>query len=165
MKQAMNPGTATSTEQRYSLDELATLAGVTGRTVRFYIQEGLVSRPAGARRGAYYEAHHLEQLLRIRRWTDAGISLDRVRALLAGAPEDPAPRSPAPGSVAVWSHVTLADGLEIHIEPGRAGLDPDQVRALVRGVLEVYHAVRSADGDPAALPLSNASPTAMRTGE
>ena len=129
---------------RLTLDDLASLTGTTARTVRFYIQQGLVSRPEGAKRGAFYLRRHVEQLLMIRRWTDAGLSLDRVRELVAGAPEDPPPSAAKPGTVEVWSRVTLADGLEIHLEPGRAGLSPEQVRALVRAVGDAYHAVRAA---------------------
>jgi hypothetical protein len=54
-----------------------------------------------------------------------------------------------PGSVEVWSRMTLADGLEVHVEPGRAGLSPEQVRALVRGIAAMYHEVR-ADQEPGA---------------
>ncbi len=135
--------------ERYSIDELATLAGVTARTVRYYIAEGLLDRPEGEKRGAHYLRRHLEQLLLIRRWTDAGLSLERVRELIAGAPEDPPPQRAMPGSVEVWSRVTLADGLEVHVEPGRAGLSPEQVRALVRGITGMYREVR-ADQEPGA---------------
>ena len=129
--------------QRLSIDQLATLTGLTARTVRYYIQQGLVSRPEGARRGAYYERRHVEQLVLIRRWTDAGLSLDRVRELLGGAPEDPPRRFVPPGSVEVWSRVTVADGLEVHLEPGRAGLTPEQVRAFIRSVAALYRQTRS----------------------
>jgi DNA-binding transcriptional MerR regulator len=128
---------------RLSIDELAGLTGLTARTVRYYIQQGLVSRPLGAKRGAYYERRHVEQLLLVRRWTEAGLSLERVRELAGGAPADPPPRAVRAGSVEVWSRVTLADGLEMQVEPGRAGLAPEQVRALVRGVIEVYRQVRA----------------------
>ena len=131
------------TGQRLSIDDLATLSGLTARTVRYYIQQGLVDRPVGAKRGAYYGQRHLEQLLLIRRWTEAGLSLDRIKELTAGAPEDPPPRRVQPGSVEVWSRVTLADGLEVHVEPGRAGLSPEQVRALVRGITDLYRQVRT----------------------
>ena len=127
---------------RYSIDELATLTGVTPRTVRFYIAQGLLDRPIGETRGAHYGRRHLEQLLLVRRWTEAGLSLDRVRELIAGAPEDPPRRAAPPGSVEVWSRMTLADGVELHLEPGRAGLAPEQVRALVRGVTALYRQVR-----------------------
>ncbi len=149
------PEDSTPTADRLTLDDLASLTGTTARTVRFYIQQGLVSRPEGAKRGAFYVRRHVEQLLMIRRWTDAGLSLDRIRELVAGAPEDPPPVAARPGSVEVWSRVTLADGLELHLEPGRAGLSPEQVRALVRAVADAYHAVRAAPASPVAAAPSN----------
>lgn len=137
------PAAPVGAGERLSIDQLATLTGLTARTVRYYIQQGLVSRPEGAKRGAYYERRHVEQLLLIRRWTDAGLSLDRVRELIGGAPEDPPRRTAPPGSVEVWSRVTVADGLEVHLEPGRAGLTPEQVRAFTRGVAALYRQTRS----------------------
>jgi DNA-binding transcriptional MerR regulator len=140
-------------DDRFSIDELATLAGVTARTVRYYIAEGLVERPEGEKRGAHYLRRHLEQLLLIRRWTDAGVSLDRVRELIAGAPEDPARKRVPPGTVEVWSRLTVVDGLEVHVEPGRAGLAPEQVRALVRGITTLYRSVLT-NSTPVAGPVS-----------
>lgn len=150
------PPDATDALERFAIDELATLAGVTPRTVRYYIAEGLVERPVGEKRGAHYLRRHLEQLLLIRRWTDAGLSLDRIRELIAGAPEDPAPRRTLPGSIEVWSRVTVADGLEVHVEPGRADLTPDQMRSLVRGITALYRQVRARGVD---VPYSAPTPT------
>lgn len=144
----MSPPSPAPTTARYGLDELAMLAGVTPRTVRYYIAQGLLDRPAGEKRGSHYLQRHLEQLLLVRRWVDAGLSLDRIRELVAGAPEDPPPRSARPGSVEVWSRVTLADGLEVHVEPGRAGLSPEQVRALVRGLTDLYRQLRAEEPGP-----------------
>jgi DNA-binding transcriptional MerR regulator len=152
------PPDEAATPERFSVDELSLLAGVTPRTVRYYIAEGLVDRPIGEKRGAHYVRRHLEQLLLIRRWTDAGLSLERVRELMSGAPEDPAPRSAAPGSIEVWSRVTVADGLEIHVEPGRADLTPDQMRSLVRGISTLYRQVRtSSEGEPSGAPAATPS--------
>ena len=137
---------ATDPPRRLSLDELATLTGLSARTVRYYIAQGLVDRPEGAKRGSYYTQRHVEQVLLIRRWSEAGLSLERIRELVAGAPEDPPRRSVAPGSVEVWSRTTLADGLEVHIEPGRAGLAPEQVRALVHGLTTLYRQIRAGTG-------------------
>jgi len=127
--------------RRFSLDELSALAGTTARTVRYYIAQGLLDRPAGEKRGAHYLLQHLEQLLLIRRWSDAGLSLDRIRELLAGAVAEPVPRLARPGTVEVWSRVTLADGLEVQIEPGRAGLAPEQLRQLVSDITAAYRRV------------------------
>ena len=90
-----------STPTRYNIHDLATLASVPTRTVRFYIAQGLLDRPFGAKRGAWYEDRHLQQLLLIRRWTDAGLSLDRVRELQAGSPEEAPPRPVKPGRAPV----------------------------------------------------------------
>lgn len=133
---------------RYSIDELSTLAGVTARTVRYYIAEGLLDRPEGEKRGAHYVDRHLQQLLQIRRWTEAGLSLERIRELRAGASEDPPPRPVRPGTVEVWSRITLADGVELQVEPGRAGLSPEQVRGFVRAVQAAYRGVRDEEPDP-----------------
>ena len=133
---------AAAPAEHLSIEQVATLVSLPIRTVRYYIQQGLVSRPLGAKRGAFYARRHVEQLLLIRRWSDAGLSLDRIRELIAGAPEDAPPRAAAPGTVEVWSRVTLADGLELHLEPARAGLSPEQARALLRGLTDLYRAVR-----------------------
>ena len=85
----------------------------------------------------------MEQLLQVRRWVDAGLSLERIAELVDGAPADPPPRAARPGSVEGGSRGTLADGLEVHLEPGRAGLSAEQVRALVRRIAEAYREVRA----------------------
>ena len=133
-----------SVPTRYNIHDLATLASVPTRTVRFYIAEGLIDRPHGAKRGAWYEDRHLQQLLLIRRWTDAGLSLDRVRELQTGSPEEAPPRPVKPGMVEVWSRITLSDGVEIQVEPGRAGMTPEQVRAFIQDVTAAYRRVREA---------------------
>lgn len=138
-----SPASSTS-DTHYTLDQLAALSGLSVRTVRYYIQVGVVDRPEGEKRGAYYLARHLEQLVQVRRWTEAGLSLDRVRELRAGAPEDPATRAARPGTVEVWSRLTVADGLELHVEPGRADLSPEQLRELLRQVQAAYRKLRSA---------------------
>lgn len=142
IRSAPAPDDAAPQADKLSLDQVSALTSLSARTVRYYIQEGLVSRPLGAKRGAYYERRHVEQLLLIRRWTDAGLSLDRVRELINGAPDDPPRRAVAPGSVEVWSRVTVADGLEVQLEPGRAGLTPEQVRSFVRGLTALYRQMR-----------------------
>ncbi len=135
----MNPASIEGPEKQLGLDELCGLANLPRRTVRYYIQIGLVDRPIGETRAAYYTGRHLTQLLTIRKWTDAGLSLERVRELLEGAdPAVPPPRPRQPGSVEVMSHLTVADGVELVIEPGRAGLDPKQVRQLFKAVLDAY---------------------------
>ena len=68
----------------YPLSDLCVLADLSPRTVRYYVQIGLVDRPEGETRAARYGATHLEQLLLIKKWTAAGLSLERIRELLQG---------------------------------------------------------------------------------
>lgn len=127
----------------YTLAELCVLTDQSPRTVRYYVQIGLVDRPEGETRAARYGARHIEQLLLIRKWTAAGVSLERIRELLHGE-EAPIPLRPrAAGSVEVCSHLTVADGIELVIEPGRAGLSPAQVRRFVKGVMALHAASRT----------------------
>lgn len=122
----------------YPLTELCVLADLSPRTVRYYVQIGLVDRPEGETRAARYGAKHLEQLLLIKKWSAAGVSLERIRELLKGDDAPIPPRSRAIGSIEVRSHLLVADGVEIVIEPGRARLSPEQVRSFVQGVMAVY---------------------------
>ncbi len=134
--------------QRLSLDQLCGLTDLPRRTVRYYIQLGLVERPIGETRAAYYTDRHIEQLLTIRKWTDSGLSLDRVRQLLEGAePAVPPPPPRRAGSVEVMSHLVVADGVEVVVEPGRAGLKPGEVRELFRAVLEAYGRIVNKEKD------------------
>ncbi len=132
-------------DHHFSLTDLATLAGLSVRTVRYYIQLGLLDKPLGEKRGAYYLKRHLDQLLQIRRWVDAGLSLERIAELVAGAPDDPPPRPSKPGSVEIWSRLHLADGVELHLSPDRAGLTAEQARALVQRITLAYRAIRAND--------------------
>lgn len=122
----------------YPLADLCVLADLPPRTVRYYVQIGLVDRPQGETRAARYGAAHLEQLLLIKKWTAAGLSLDRIRDLLRGEQAPVPARARAVGSVEVRSHLMVADGVELVVEPGRAGLSPEQMRSFVKGVMAVF---------------------------
>lgn len=130
-----------SNGNEHTLNELCVLADLPVRTVRYYVQNGLIDRPQGETRAARYGAQQLEQLLLIKKWTAAGVSLERIRELLQGE-EAPVPaRTRKPGSVEVCSHLYVADGLEVVIEPGRAQMSPEQVRAFTRGVMALYASI------------------------
>lgn len=130
---------------RFTLDELAALAELPRRTVRYYLQIGLLDKPGGLGRGAHYDSRHLDQLLTIRKWQQAGLSLERIRELLAPEGETAVPPRPRQrGSLEVWSHLVIDEGVELILEPQRAGLSPEQVRALVRGLMTLFDQIRSA---------------------
>lgn len=138
------PSKMSETVQKFTLNELCVLADLPVRTLRYYVQTGLIDKPDGETRAARYGSKHLEQVLLIKKWTSAGVSLERVKELLHGAePAIPA-RSKKAGSIEVCSHLTVTDGLEVVIEPSRAQMTPEQVRAFARGVMELYASITSA---------------------
>jgi len=128
-------------EQRFSVDDICTLTDLPRRRLRFYIQQGVVSAPEGAKRGAYYTRHHLEQIISIKKWQKSGLSLERIRELLHDDENAPPLKPRGRGSVEVWSHLIIDDGIELHIDPSRAGLRPDQIRDLTRRITQEYEEV------------------------
>jgi DNA-binding transcriptional MerR regulator len=135
-----------SAPKRFTIDEIAALVNEKPRNVRYYIQKGLVDRPEGTGKGAYYTQHHLEQLLAVGKWQLAGLSLERIGDVLKQPTTGPLPPTPRrAGTVEVWSHLVVAEGVEVTLEPGRAGLSPEQVRAFFRDVSRVYQQVRESE--------------------
>lgn len=127
--------------QIFSLDELCSLTDLSKRTVRYYVQMGLVSRPEGETRAAKYSSQHLEQLMLIKKWTAAGVSLDRIHELLRGeAPPVPS-RPKTRGQIEVCSHVYVAEGIELVIDPSCSGLSPEQLREIVKGLMQLHEQV------------------------
>lgn len=124
--------------KKFSLDDLCSLSDTSKRTVRYYMQIGLVNPPIGSTKAAHYLHQHLDQLLTIRKLSDAGVSLERIREVLSGEAPPVPPRQRQPGSVEVRSHLFIADGVELEISPEQAGLSPEQVRTLVRAVMKAY---------------------------
>jgi DNA-binding transcriptional MerR regulator len=135
----MNDATGQSTDRTYSADELSSLSGTPRRTIRYYIQLGLVDRPEGETRAAFYTWQHLNQLLRIRELTEQGVSLDRIAQRLK-TPETLASASApvSPGSISVRSHLQIAAGVSVEIDPALASLTPEQLRAFARDILAAY---------------------------
>lgn len=122
----------------FQLSELCALVDLPVRTVRYYVQAGLVDRPVGETRAARYGKKQLEQLQLIKKWTTAGLSLDRIRELLKGEELEVPERGRRRGTLEVVSRLTIADGVELVIEPSRAGLSPEMVREFSRAVMSLY---------------------------
>ncbi len=117
--------------RRYNIDELADLGGVSRRTVRFYIQEGLLPAPLGVGRGSHYDRSHLERLLDVRAEQEAGRSLDDIRASrrpASGRPGHAAAAAALSIPRSAWRRLELAPGVELHVAsdirlPAAARLD------------------------------------------
>lgn len=122
----------------YGFEELCALVELPARKIRYYIQMGLVDRPDGLNRGAKYSAIHVEQLLSIKKWQNAGLSLERIRELLHGDPNDLPPKRQTAGTIEIWSRLQVAQGIELNVEAGTSGLSPEELRAFFRKVMDAY---------------------------
>jgi DNA-binding transcriptional MerR regulator len=126
----------------YSVGELAEAAGVSGRTVRYYVQEGLLPGPVGLGRGSHYGQEHLDQLRRILDLQRAGHSLLAIRQVLAGKTVPP-PQRPGKeiGRVrpVLMARVVLGDGVEL-------SFDAQRLQLTEQGLKRLQEAARSAFG-------------------
>ena len=75
-------GISTVDEERYGIGELADAAGVSVRTVRYYIGEGLLPPAVTAGARSYYTREHLDRLRVIGRMKDAFLPLKEIRRQL-----------------------------------------------------------------------------------
>src|SRR5919199_3203016 len=116
-------------ERCYGIKELAELGGVTRRTVRYYVQRGLLPAPLGTGRGPHYTPAHLERLIHIRKLQEAGVPLAEIAARLDGVPQTPAnaPEVSPERSTSLRASST-------HVLPeGRAALNEAALRRRRRG--------------------------------
>lgn len=65
-----------------TLEELAEMSGISLRTIRFYIQEGLLAGPDTRGKYARYSKKHLQQLLVIQGLKDLHMPLQEIRQLM-----------------------------------------------------------------------------------
>jgi DNA-binding transcriptional MerR regulator len=75
-------------DDRYSLTELADLAGVTPRTVRYYLAQGLLPAVGQSGPGSKYGADHLDRLRLIKRLQAEHLPLAEIRHRLEGLDPD-----------------------------------------------------------------------------
>ena len=118
-----------SAEVRYGVEELAERLNrevsdprddVTRRTIRYFVQEGLLQEPYGLGRGKHYGPEHLQRLREIRDLQRQGLTLSQVRERLARASRPAATargaeRVPAPPASSPWTRLEVLPGVELHV--------------------------------------------------
>ena len=116
-------------ELRYGVEELAELLNrevgdprdeVSRRTIRYFVQEGLLQEPYGLGRGKHYGPEHLQRLREIRDLQKKGLSLGEVRDWLARSGRPRAAAEVAPSAVvqrpaSAWTRVEVLPGVELHV--------------------------------------------------
>lgn len=147
--------------KRYTARDLADLCGVSERTVRFYVETGLLPAPKGRGRGAHYEPAHLTRLRLIKAMQRAGNELDAIQEYLREL-EGELKRTGASleSALAVWAarderadwaeqmrtrwfhaeplhRYRVADGIELLVEPG-AALPAARMRDILRDLRKAF---------------------------
>ena len=119
-------------ESRYAIQDLADLADVSRRTVRYYVQEGLIPAPLGVGRGRHYAQAHLNRLLQVKELQAAGRTLDEIRATLVdGAAARPVRRAAASfPDRSIWRRLQIAPGIEVHVAHHVTLPGPNRLREL-----------------------------------
>jgi DNA-binding transcriptional MerR regulator len=74
--------------ETYDLNELSAAAGVTPRTVRYYVQQGLLPSPGTRGPGTRYDRAHLDRLQLIRRLQREHLPLAEIRRRLEALDDD-----------------------------------------------------------------------------
>jgi DNA-binding transcriptional MerR regulator len=74
--------TETADRPEYTIDELAALARLPSRTIRFYQSRGALMAPEIRGRVAYYGPAHIDRLKLIAQLQDRGLRIDAIRDLL-----------------------------------------------------------------------------------
>lgn len=111
---------------RFTLQELTDATGVSRRTVRYYITEGVIPVSRGKGRNAYYTSEHVEALARVRDLRQQNLSIGEIRQVLENE------RVPQPGTASgeSWRRIELQPELELHIRDGA----PEHVARFVQHV-------------------------------
>jgi DNA-binding transcriptional MerR regulator len=123
-------------EGRYGIEELADLGGVTRRTVRYYVQEGLLPPPLGLGRGRHYGEQHLERLLKVKALQEQGMPLAAIREAIDGGGRKQAmagamaETTPTILPRSAWSRLELVPGIEVNVSSAYRLPSPGRIREL-----------------------------------
>jgi len=143
-------------ETAFKLEELAKAAGTSPRTVRYYVQRGLLPPPVFKGKDSAYSKDHLTRLRAIRKLQDAYLPLDAIAAELEGKSIEQIEavaentKAPVPSSNAeivvttplvrshAWRRLELARGIELHVADDAS---PD-AKALAEKILNFMNSLQ-----------------------
>lgn len=118
MEQTLSP--------RFTLVELVEATGLTERTIRYYITQGIVPPALGRGRSRYYTPQHLQDLTRVASLRAERLSIDEIRDHMLASSNAVSSMDSAP----VWRRIVIHPALELHVRDGA----PDGIRALARAL-------------------------------
>ncbi|MEU8990004.1 MerR family transcriptional regulator [Streptomyces sp. NPDC048558] len=144
------------TEKReYRMEELARLAGITARTLRFYRERKLIPPPRREGRIAWYDDHHLARLRTISALLERGHTLNGIAELadaldhgrdvadlLGAAPTEEEPVRLTPEELAArFEGQVTPENLAAALDLGYLGTDGGEIVHISRRLLDVSSAL------------------------
>ncbi len=140
-----------SAKREYRMEELASLAGITVRTLRFYRERKLLAPPRREGRIAWYDDHHLARLRTIAALLERGHTLTGIAELaealdhgrditdiLGLAPTEEEPVRLTPEELAArFEGQTTPENLAAALSLGYLGTDGDEIVHISRRLLDV----------------------------
>ena len=126
-------------KKQYTIQELSEITGYSRRTIRYYIQEGLLEPPAGRGRGGFYYDSHMHKLSEIKALQDKGLRLATITEVIKRPETLEREVLSPPDQRQVWIRVPITDGVEIHIRRDKEEhqrMAITQVIQLAKSILE-----------------------------
>jgi DNA-binding transcriptional MerR regulator len=120
----------------YNIETLAKMTGLTRRTIRYYVQRGLLDPPLGGGRGSFYTDEHLNRLKKIAEWTEQGVPLIHMKTMLEGKkPQIHVDMQTGTRTVLV-SKYEITGGIDLYFRPGQlSSEDLEQIRKFIKARL------------------------------
>ncbi len=128
-------------KKKYTIDDLGKLTGYSRRTIRYYVQEGLLAPPAGRGRGGFYFDSHLQKLLEIKSIKDRGIKLSAIQEVLK--------KNKKPELLnlkEVWIRHPIKPGLEIHVSRNLEEKEREKIKGIIRAARSILDSGGENDG-------------------
>ena len=95
----------------YKVSELADKAGVTKRTIHYYISKGLLLPPEGSGVNSLYNDEHLERILLIKKLQAEYMPLNKIREYILENPTEKVPKK----AKEIKTKIARDEGQEIYI--------------------------------------------------
>ncbi len=114
-------------DKKYTIEQLSEKTGFSKRTIRYYIQEGLLAAPAGRGRGGFYFDSHLHKLYQIKSLQEKGMKLASIVDYFKEKKEV--------ASIYrrdIWVKYEILPGLEISVEKNLEEQEKKKVFEIIR---------------------------------
>ena len=123
--------------KQYTIREICDITGYSRRTIRYYVQIGLIEPPSGRGRGGFYNDSHVNKLKQVKALQEKGMQLSVIMEYLkterAGVPEEDVAKRE------IWVRIEIAPGIEISVRRDieeKKGKKIDEIIRVAKSILK-----------------------------